>query len=128
MDAEGEAAGATVCTATSVAVARIWAAVALVLGAAACGPHETDTAPTQSVVLVFDTKTCRNSGTVQALGVVWELVDAVPIAWRKTGEQAGSLSAVEGRNATFTAGDGTVLRVTNGPHEQECVGWDDPGG
>lgn len=111
----------------------IAAATALVLGVAACGAHETDAAPTPSTsattsaVLVFDTETCRNSGTVQALGVVWELVDAVPIAWQKTGEQAGSLRVVEGQNAIFTADDGTLLKVTNGPHEEECVGWHDAG-
>jgi hypothetical protein len=93
------------------------------LGVAACGPHETDAA-----VLVFDTETCRNSGTVQAQGLVWELVDAVPIAWRKAGERAGSLSVVEGQNAIFTADDGTELKVTTGPHEEECVGWQDAGG
>lgn len=115
----------------------IAAAAALVLGVAACAPRETDTAPTDTVatpspatsaVLVFDTETCRNSGTVQALGVAWELVDAVPIAWRKTGERAGSLRAVEGRDAVFIADDGTKLRVTNGPHEEECVAWHDAGG
>jgi hypothetical protein len=116
---------------------QIALATVLVLATAACGPNQTEGATTPSTsasprpasaVLIFDTETCRNSGTVRALGVVWELVEAVPIAWRRTGEREGSLTVVEGQNATFTADDGTELKVTSGPHEEECLGWSDDGG
>jgi len=99
-----------------VAIREITVAAALLLGVAACASQET------SAVLVFDTETCRNSGTVRASGVVWELVDAVPIAWQESGEQNGRLKTVDG-GALFTADDGTQLKVTDGPHEEECVGW-----
>jgi hypothetical protein len=108
-----------------VAIRGITIATALLLGVAACAPPETNA--DTSAVLVFDTEKCRNSGTVRALGVVWELVDAVPVAWQESGERKGRLRAIDG-GALFTADDGTKLKVTDGPHEEECVGWPDTGG
>ncbi len=79
-------------------------------------------------MLTFDPEECRNVGTVEAFGVVWELVDAVPLDWQGTSPKEGTLTIVDDENATFAAADGTELRVTIGAHEGVCFGWDDEGG
>ncbi len=81
-----------------------------------------------SALLTFDSEECRNVGTVEAFGVVWELVDPVPLDWQGTSPSEGTLTIVDDENATFARADGTELRVTIGANEQPCFGWDDEGG
>lgn len=78
------------------------------------------------MVLIFDPAQCRNSGTVEASGVVWELDDVVPLAWRGTGRREGALVIVNDLDAIFVGDDGTELRLTTGGHTDECVLWDAP--
>jgi hypothetical protein len=77
-------------------------------------------------LLTFDTELCRNSGTVEAFGEVWELAGSVPLGWRTAGERDGILTLIDSQNATFIADDGTELRVTLGGPEDICFPWNFP--
>jgi hypothetical protein len=79
-----------------------------------------------AALLIFDTALCRNSGSVEAFGEVWELADSLPLGWRTAGERDGMLTVIDDQNAAFIADDGTELRVTLGGHEDICFPWDVP--
>jgi hypothetical protein len=79
-----------------------------------------------SALLIFDTEQCRNGGTVEAFGEVWQLAASVPRGWRTSGERYGMLTVIDSENATFIADDGTELRVTLGAQEDICFTWDGP--
>lgn len=71
---------------------------------------------------------CRNSGTVTADSVTWELVDPVPLDWLARSPMPGDLHITGEFEATFVADDGVELRMSNGATEDECVGWVDDKG
>lgn len=104
-------------------------AVETMVSAATTEPQRPSADPgsATSAVLSFDSEECRNRGTVEAFGVVWDLVDAVPFAWQGMSPKQGTLTIVDDENATFAAADGTELRVSIGPFEHDCFGWDDEG-
>jgi hypothetical protein len=79
-----------------------------------------------SVLLIFDIQQCRNSGTAEAFGDVWQLADSVQLGWRTSGERDGMLTVINDQNAAFIADDGTELRVTLGGVEDICFTWDVP--
>lgn len=81
-----------------------------------------------TAVLTFDSEVCRNDGTVEAFGVVWELADPVPFAWQGMIPKEGLLTIVDDWDAAFAMADDTELRVTIGAIEDYCFSWDDDEG
>lgn len=88
--------------------------------------------PTPSVgdeieaALNFDSVDCQDNGSVEAFGISWTLLDAVPRSWRYTEPRPGQLIVTTDELATFVdAEDGTALTLTSGGRDEECVTWDE---
>lgn len=118
-------------SATGVRTAGVAAAAVLALGGSGCATPEPGRVSSPTVgsgaaaLLTFDAVQCRDKGTVEAAGVVWQLVDPVPLAWREVPERAGTLRVTHEEEALFTADDGTELRLTTGSRPLGCRVWDE---
>jgi hypothetical protein len=102
---------------------------AAVFTMAACsmtGPgHEAPSLPPDAVParLILDDELCRNSGTVDAFDIVWNLADPAPRAWRDARPRDGHVTRLNADDALFIAHDGTQLKVTTGDRSLVCLGW-----
>ncbi len=66
---------------------------------------------------------CFEQSAISVGGLVFMLIDPLPEAWIGRVEVDGT-ATIEGELATFTAEDGTTLRLSSGATESSCTYWE----